>query len=689
MVALNSPFLLVKLCLVATFVVGTFASSVAKRSVWTKISVTPSGDVSYTLGNNTYLANLGHPKVTLRTGCRSSDPNNLVPFTVISVNETTVTGQLLEDTVNSYITGDDVFTTDYLEGVYITFRGVGSPSMDNTALNYLASLGSSYYLMDAAFNESMSSSCSTLAVTFVPTPDAPDFLPAGPYAVTVRASSIKFNTVYRLYEEFDRDFLYGTYDANDGQGTYKSVDLFYTGRWFPYIPVPSRIYSWSDPRPLSGSRVAIKDLFDLKGLITSGGSQAWALVTTSANATAPSIQRIIDLGGIIVGKYKLAQFASGANPWDWQDEHYPWNPRGDGYLTCSASSSGGGCSIASYDWLDFAIGSDTGSSMRRPGAVSGTYANRPSQGMMTLEGVMPLSQSMDTAGVFARDIKEWVHFAKNWYIPELHQDPSNNGLAPLDTPDTYAFPKRVLYLTDYLPMANPAAEAVLQAFLANMSSVFDITTEEVSFASLVNTSSPDLSTLEATLDSGAQQWREVGKPLVDAWAERFDGRFPPIDQSHRFWQNKTITDAFTDEHFQSGLVTRRAGVDWFEQNVLFTTNESCSESIMIYDIGTGGLPSFREQDLVANNPAASYLAQTPARAVIGGATICPLYGCVDMTIPIGQVTYQSNVTFHSEYMPVTVSVIAKRGCDFMLWNMWEKLAENGVLKTVKTGRTAF
>jgi len=91
---------------------------------------------------------------------------------------------------------------------------------------------------------------------------------------------------------------------------------------------------------LARERVSIKDLYDIKGLQTSGGSQAWATITAIANGTAPSVQQIIDLSGVIVGKFKLAQFASGANPWDWQDEHYPFNPRGDGYLTCSASSSG-------------------------------------------------------------------------------------------------------------------------------------------------------------------------------------------------------------------------------------------------------------------------------------------------------------------------------------------------------------
>lgn len=137
--------------------------------------------------------------------------------------------------------------------------------------------------------------------------------------------------------------------------------------------VPSRIYSWDDARPLAGSRVAIKDLYDIKGLQTSAGSHAWSVITPVANGTAPSVQHILNLGGVVVGKQKLAQFASGANPWEWQDEQYPFNPRGDGWLTCSASSSGGGCAVAAYEWLDYAVGSDTGSSMRRPAAVAGVY----------------------------------------------------------------------------------------------------------------------------------------------------------------------------------------------------------------------------------------------------------------------------------------------------------------------------
>lgn len=65
------------------------------------------------------------------------------------------------------------------------------------------------------------------------------------------------------------------------------------------------------------------------------------------------------------------------------------------------------------------------------------------------------------------------------------------------------------------------------------------------------------------------------------------------------------------------------------------------------------------------------------------------FGCADFTVPIGQVKYYSQVTFHTEYVPVTINMVVKRGCDFVLYNMIEKLADVGMLNAVQTGRTAF
>lgn len=301
----------------------------------------------------------------------------------------------------------------------------------------------------------------------------------------ISGGKVSLASVFLLYPDTYRDFLFGAYDLNDGNSTHSAVGVFHPKMWDPYVPVPSRIYSWNDPRPMAGWRVAIKDLFDIKGLQTSGGSQAWAYITPVANGTAPSIQRILDLGGVLVGKYKLAQFASGANPWEWQDEHYPFNPRGDGWLTCSASSSGGGCSVAAYDWLDFAIGSDTGSSMRRPAAVSGTFGQRPSQGLMSLERVLPLGGATDTAGVFSRDPYKWIAFSKAWYTSSLFQPPNITGLSPLEVPDSLAFPNTIIYPTDYIPLNNSAAEVILQTFITNLTTIFNMTVKTLNFSATV------------------------------------------------------------------------------------------------------------------------------------------------------------------------------------------------------------
>ena len=94
---------------------------------------------------------------------------------------------------------------------------------------------------------------------------------------------------------------------------------------------------------------------------------------------------------------------------------YPLNARGDGFQTCSASSSGPGCAIGAYDWLDFAIGTDTGESVRRPSAVNGIYGGRPTEGIIPLTNVIPLSAYEDTAGAMARDPYLFQKIITNWF----------------------------------------------------------------------------------------------------------------------------------------------------------------------------------------------------------------------------------------------------------------------------------
>ncbi|GIJ83123.1 hypothetical protein Asppvi_001642 [Aspergillus pseudoviridinutans] len=676
---------------VKSLVFFTTVSGISSR-LDSMVNVQPSSPgVTYELGNVTYFANIEYPRAVFNLD--STSTSRLVPATVILVNQSMVTGSYLESTLSRYLTEDDVFSPDFLYAIYLTST-VSKSRLDSTAEKYLRSLGVAWLLFNATSFASIPRNGYALK------DDHATSLPPGPFTILVNNGSISFLDTYRLYVDSFRTFIAGAYASNDGIGSFTALPGLNPRLWGPLIPVPSRIHSWNDNRPLAGKRVSVKDLFDVKGLQTSAGSQAWIQVTPIANSTAPAIQRLIDLGAVIVGKFKLAQFASGADPWNWTDEKAPFNPRGDGYLTCSASSSGGGCGIAAYDWLDAAIGTDTGSSMRRPAAVSGTFGNRPSQGMMSLEGAVPLNAGEDTVGVFARDPIEWAEFAKAWYTPSLHEDPSINSLPPLSVPDTTAFPKRILYLVEYLPLANPAAQALLDEFLQGMTRVFNMTIERTNFTATASNASifPDvhgdpLVNWNLLYDAGAtlQLWTQSTKvygPLISIWAARNEGRFPPVDAQWReAWTGYDVSH-ITQAVYEQAMRTKAAAVNWFQDEVLYQTSDSCSEAVMICDGGTGGLPSFREQDL-NNSPNASFMNVFPEHADVSCSGICTLFGCVDFTIPLGQVDYYSPVTMIREQWPVTINIIARRGCDFMLFNMIKKLAGEGVLRSVKTGRTAF
>lgn len=137
------------------------------------------------------------------------------------------------------------------------------------------------------------------------------------------------------------------------------------------IPVPSRLtYQTSTSKPLANVRLAIKDLFDVKGVKTSGQNRAYASLYPEAEETAHFLRKLLDLGAVIVGKTKCTQFGSGEQPTaDWIETHCPWNPRGDGYLSPRGSSTGSGVAIAAYSWVDVGIGTDSKSQIQQANLI--------------------------------------------------------------------------------------------------------------------------------------------------------------------------------------------------------------------------------------------------------------------------------------------------------------------------------
>lgn len=171
--------------------------------------------------------------------------------------------------------------------------------------------------------------------------------------------------------------------------------------------MPSRLYSSpSKAKPLAGTRVSIKDNYDLNGIRTTMMNRAYNELYPPRTSSADYVLKLIELGAVIVGKTKMSAFASAEEPTDqWVDYHCPFNPRGDGYQSPSCSSAGAGASIAGYDWLDHSIGSDSeylvvrprtyaytclaSGSIRLPAAYNGLFGLRTSYDITSRRGIIP------------------------------------------------------------------------------------------------------------------------------------------------------------------------------------------------------------------------------------------------------------------------------------------------------------
>lgn len=127
------------------------------------------------------------------------------------------------------------------------------------------------------------------------------------------------------------------------------------------VAVPSRLYARvTAVKPLAGLRVSIKDNFKVAGIKTTLSNRAFVETYGPESETAKFLERLINLGAIVVGKTKICAFASSEEATDqWIDFHAPFNPRADGYQSPSGSTTGGAASLASYDWLDYSIGTDS------------------------------------------------------------------------------------------------------------------------------------------------------------------------------------------------------------------------------------------------------------------------------------------------------------------------------------------
>lgn len=150
----------------------------------------------------------------------------------------------------------------------------------------------------------------------------------------------------------------------------------------------------------AGRRVGVKDSIDIEGFATRMGSACFA-DAPPAQQHAEVVRALLDGGCRIVGKtnmHELAYGATGINGWTGT----PVNPRSPGRIP--GGSSGGSAAAVAAQLVDFAIGTDTGGSIRIPATCCGVYGLKPSYGRVSRSGVHPAVSSLDCVGPLARDL---------------------------------------------------------------------------------------------------------------------------------------------------------------------------------------------------------------------------------------------------------------------------------------------
>lgn len=155
--------------------------------------------------------------------------------------------------------------------------------------------------------------------------------------------------------------------------------------------------------PLDGIPLAVKDLFDVAGLPTRGGSNARP--PTPAAASSVAVKRLQDAGMIVLGKTATVELGCGG--WGTQSATpIPWNPWSkDEHRVPGGSSSGSAVAVAA-GLAPFALGTDTGGSVRIPASFCGVVGFKPSPGLVPLDGVIPYSPTHDTIGLLGRTAED-------------------------------------------------------------------------------------------------------------------------------------------------------------------------------------------------------------------------------------------------------------------------------------------
>lgn len=249
---------------------------------------------------------------------------------------------------------------------------------------------------------------------------------------------------------------------------------------------------------LAGLTFGVKDFIDIEGHVTGAGNPRWLETHAPARATAPCVLTLLATGATMVGKTISDELAYSLNG---DNFHYgtPLNSAAPDRVP--GGSSSGSASAVAAALCDFALGTDSGGSVRIPASYCGVYGIRTTQDLIPLDGIVPFMPSLDTLGWFARDARLFAEIGK-LLLP-----------APADRPPL----RRLMRSSDAEAETDTAALAALQPALGAVSARFGS-------AESVRISTDGLETwrTQFRLLSASETWSILG-----AWIEAAKPVFGP------------------------------------------------------------------------------------------------------------------------------------------------------------------
>lgn len=260
--------------------------------------------------------------------------------------------------------------------------------------------------------------------------------------------------------------------------------------------------------PLAGKTLAVKDLYDIKGLKTGAGTPDWLENHEPATADAWAVGQLMAAGCRLNGKTltdEMAYSLIGAN------FHYGTPPNPAAPDRIPGGSSSGSASVVAQGLADIALGTDTGGSVRIPASFCGLYGFRPSHGRIPVDGLVALGPGFDTVGWFTRD-GDLLEATGRVLMPE---------------PDSAARPQRLVRLDELFAIADPASRDLLDAAARRFGASDGTSIEDGNRAEWRDT---------YRYVQGYEAWQEHG-----AWITASHPQFGPLTQA-RFDFAKSISD---------------------------------------------------------------------------------------------------------------------------------------------------